>query len=82
MSKSKWKEVFDKRDSRRGLRVYVHEVSGDIHVDYPKNVPEWAQKAALAIYRDLEDGGMPTKKGVPDIVKRMWGYMIAKAVKR
>ena len=76
---SKWREIFDKRDKALGLRVFIHDVTGNIRVVYPKNVPAWAQKAALQIFQDIENGGVPTNKGVRDVVKKGWGYLIAKA---
>lgn len=61
--------------------VKVYENSkGDIKCIYPK-APKWAQKIALAIYKDVEKNGPVTKKGVKDIVKGQWAKMISEAAK-
>lgn len=80
MSKN-WNEIKDKRDACLGLKVFVHDTTGAIKVIYPK-APKWASRAALRIYRDLEKGGMPTKKGISDIVKKTWGWIIADELRK
>lgn len=72
MLNKNWKRVGD----NPYLRVYEHERTGNIKVIYPK-APKWAQKAALIIYNDLQLGGIPTKKGVKDIVCGLWAKIIA-----
>lgn len=73
----KWKEITAGDERQKGLRVYVHDITGDIRVIYPK-APKWAQRAAMDIWRDIEEGGPVTKKGTRDIVCGTWAYMIAK----
>ena len=60
------------------LKVYVHEKTGNIKVIYPK-APKWAQRAAMMIFNDIEEDGMPNEKGVKDIVLGLWAKMIAEA---
>lgn len=59
------------------LKVYFHKKTGDIKIVYPK-APKWAQSAALAIYYDTKSG-VPTEKGVRDIVCGLWAKIIAEA---
>ena len=72
-----WKRIVEGENPL--YKVYVHRKTGNIRVIYPK-APKWAQDAAMSIYRDLEEGGMPTEKGVRDIVRGLWAAMIARAV--
>ena len=76
MNLNNWERV-DKDE--KYLKVYVHKKSGNIRVVYPR-APKWAQRAALKIYRDLEYG-LPTQKGVKDIVLGLWAKMIAREKK-
>jgi hypothetical protein len=75
--KNNWKQVFDPRDEY--LKVYVHKITGNIRVIYPK-ARKWAQKAAYKIYRNMKLGE-PTEKGVPNIVKGLWAKIIYEAFK-
>jgi hypothetical protein len=75
----KWKEITSKSEREKGLKILVND-DGDIKVLYPK-APKWAQRVALAIYEDLQDGGVPTPKGVKTCVRGTWAYMIAKAAR-
>jgi len=72
-----WKDVSTKSDRKKGIAVYADK-KGDIHVRYPK-APKWAQRVAMDIWRDMEEGGPVTRKGTRDIVRGMWAYMIATA---
>lgn len=72
---TKWKEVTTKEDKEEGLKVYVHDETGDIRVKYPTDVPKWAQKVAMAIYKR----GTPNERGIKDIVRGAWAYRINKA---
>jgi hypothetical protein len=47
-----------------------------------KKPPKWAQEAALKIWIDIESCGMPTKKGIPDIVEGLWAKIIADSAPR
>ena len=63
------------------LKVYVHKKTGNFKVIYPK-APKWAQRAAMLIYNDIEEDGIPGGvKGVKDIVLGLWAKMIAEAKK-
>jgi hypothetical protein len=75
-----WKEETTKSDRKKGLKVFVHKDTGEIKVRYPK-APKWAQRAAMAIYNDILEGGEVTPKGVKDCVRGTWAYMIAKAAR-
>jgi hypothetical protein len=57
--------------------VYVSD-AGDIKCIYPK-APKWAADVAEKIWKDIEKNGIPTRKGVRDIVRGQWGTYIAKA---
>jgi hypothetical protein len=72
-----WKRMKDES----GSQVYVHRKTGNIKVIYPK-APKWAQRAALRVFRDLQKGGEPTEKGIRNIVKGTWAYLIAREAKR
>jgi hypothetical protein len=61
------------------VKVYENK-KGDIKCVYPK-APRWAQDVAELIFRDIETGGMPTRKGVRDIVRGQWAKMILEAAK-
>ena len=61
------------------LKVYVNK-TGKVRVVYPK-APKWARKAAMLIYEDLESGGIPTEKGIKDIVCKLWAKMISESQK-
>jgi hypothetical protein len=76
----KWRETTRKSERKKGLIVLVNEDTGDIKVLYPKT-PKWAQKAAMAIYKDIQEYGEVTPKGVKDCVRGSWAYMIAKAAR-
>ena len=67
-----------KRAERENLycKVYVHNKTGNIRVIYP-TAPKWAQRAAMLIFEDVVYRGVPTKKGVKDMVKGTWAKMIA-----
>lgn len=60
--------------------VKVYERNGNFRCVYPK-APKWAQKAAVRIWKDLQRGGPPTKKGVKDIVRGQWAKIIYEASK-
>lgn len=74
------KEITTDNDRAKGLRVFVFR-SGNIIVKYPK-APKWAQDAAMAVWRDLQEGGLVTKKGVKSVVCGQWAWMIAQKRKR
>jgi hypothetical protein len=69
------------KDENPFLKVYVHKKTGNIKVLYP-TAPAWAQKVALAIYRDVETNELPTPKGVKNIVRGLWAKMISDAKRR
>jgi hypothetical protein len=78
MKKSKrWKII--KEESVHGRKVYSDN-DGDVKVTYSK-APQWAQIAALEIYRDAEENGFPTEKGIKDIVRMFWARIISDATK-
>lgn len=69
----------------RLVETYQHVktyTKGDMvrHV-YPK-APRWAQAVAMQIWKDIESGGMPTRKGIKDCVKGQWAKMIAEGARR
>jgi hypothetical protein len=74
MNMKNWKRVTEGENPL--LKVYEHKKTGNIRVIYPK-APKWAQRAAMRIYVDLESGGMPTDKGVTDIVLGLWAKIIS-----
>jgi hypothetical protein len=76
MNMKNWQRI--EKGENPFLRVYVHKKSGNIKISYPK-APKWAQDVAELIYRDIEEGGMPTKKGVKDVVRGLWAAMIVEA---
>ena len=76
MNMKNWQRI--EKDESPFLKVYVHKKSGNLKIIYPK-APKWAQDVAESIYRDAEEGGMPTEKGVKDVVRGLWAAMIAKA---
>lgn len=61
------------------VKVYTNE-KGDIKCIYP-TAPKWAQKVAFEIWKDIEESGPVTKKGVRTIVKGTWAKMIYEASK-
>jgi hypothetical protein len=61
------------------VKVYENK-KGDIRCVYPK-APRWAQDVAESIFRDIEIGGLPTEKGVREIVRGQWAKMISEAAK-
>jgi hypothetical protein len=62
------------------VKVY-EDSTGDIKCVYPK-APSWAADVAERIYNNIEHEGMPTAKGVKDIVRGQWGRFISEAAKK
>ncbi len=62
------------------VKVYENK-KGEIKCVYPK-APRWAQDVAELIFRDIGANGMPTEKGVRDIVRGQWAKMISEAAKK
>ena len=60
------------------VKIYEDD-KGNIRCVYPK-APKWAQEIALKIYKDACEG-MPTKKGVKNIVRGRWAKIISEGVK-
>ena len=72
----KWTII--KKECSHGRKVFISD-EGDIRVTYSK-APKWAQKAAMEIYRDGQEG-FPTEKGIATIVRKFWARIIADAAK-
>jgi hypothetical protein len=61
------------------VKAYENK-KGEIRCVYPK-APRWAQDVAELIFLDIKINGMPTEKGVKDIVRGQWAKMISEAAK-
>lgn len=61
--------------------VKVYARNDDIRCIYP-TAPKWAQQAAVRIWEDLRRGGIPTKKGLNDLVRGQWAKFIYEASKK
>jgi hypothetical protein len=70
-----WKLV----ETANFVKAYENK-KGEIRCVYPK-APRWAQDVSELIFRDIEINGMPTEKGVKDIVRGQWAKMISEAAK-